>query len=91
MGHFIVKAIAGNNKTYISNFSPIIWTSELKFAKGLENKDLLLSELGYNLDVLSALFKYKFIDSLYILYVDDKYNIISEENITLDDIPSSFS
>ena len=74
MNGFIVVAIDKNNqKSYIMNTSPILWTSKIKDAKIFEAYKFAKNELEDHFTLLCATLSYTDICSIWILeYTNDK-------------------
>lgn len=78
---FIIEAITTSKPVYISNTSPVIWTSDRSKSKVFNSYKLTKFELEDNFISLSSTVKYTGVTSIFILEIRNNIEIGRERFI----------
>lgn len=81
MNGFIIEALTRTKPVYVSNTSPLIWTSDKNKSKIFNSYNLTKFELEDNFISLSTTIKYTGVVSIFILEIKDDIEIGRERFI----------
>ena len=81
MNGFIVEALTVNKPVYVSNTSPLVWTSDRSKSKIFNSYKLTKFELEDNFISLSTTIKYTAVVSIFILEIQNGIEIGRERFI----------